>query len=82
MTTYAFSMGPMIYEGPGKDGAPLTLVRAMREVYGVAEARILRLLPDGTYRTIVRNAGSSVRFEHEPSGRIVRRRKVRQRMTY
>ncbi len=74
MLTYAFQIDHVIYEGPGKDGSPLTLVRAMREVYGVGNARVLRLDADGDYRVVVRNAGSSVEVQHAPSGRLLRRR--------
>ncbi len=73
MMQYAFALGPVIYTGPGKDGAELTLVRAIREVYGVGQARVLRLAADGTWVTVVRSAGSIDNVEHVPSGRIVRR---------
>lgn len=74
---YALAFGPVIYTGPGKDGQPLTLVTAMREAYGVGQARILRLAADGTWTTVVRSAGSIDNVEHVPSGRAVYRRKVR-----
>lgn len=61
---YAIKMGPMTYSGY-RDGSPFTLVGAMREVYGVGQAKILR--SDGT--VVVDNAGSSGYVTHVPSGR-------------
>lgn len=64
---YEFEFGPIRYNCH-KDGRPITLVDAIRAVYGVGQARILR--SDGT--VIVNNAGSSVQVTHLPSGRMVR----------
>lgn len=53
-----------------RDGSPITLVAAMREVYGTGNARVLRA--DGT--PVVTNAGSSDAVTYAPTGRTVRRR--------
>jgi ferric-dicitrate binding protein FerR (iron transport regulator) len=63
---YLIQLGHIVYQH--KDGSPFTLPEAMREVYGVGQARILRL--DGT--PAVLNAGSSSEVMHAPSGRRVR----------
>lgn len=65
---YLIQMGPVVYERRG--GGTFTLVEAMREVYGVADTRILRT--DGT--VVVRRAGSSYAVEYAPRGITLRRR--------
>lgn len=52
---------------------PVSLVEAMRSVYGCGNARILRA--DGTLA--VTYAGSSVEVMHAPTGRKVQRRGTR-----
>lgn len=52
------------------DGEGFTLTAAMREVYGVAHARVLRA--DGT--AVVASAGSASQVVHLPTGRTVQRR--------
>ena len=54
-----------------RDSADFSLTDAMRELYGVANARIVRVV-DGS--VVVDNAGSSSEFVHVPSGTTVRRR--------
>lgn len=67
---YLIAIDHVIYERKG--GGTFTLPDALRELRGVAGARILRL--DGT--VAVRRAGSDYAVEHS-SGRTVIRRKVR-----
>ena len=52
------------------DGAAFSLTEALRELYGVGHAGILRV--DGT--VVVDRAGSSSQVVHVPTGRTVRRR--------
>lgn len=68
---YLIAVDHLVYERKG--GQPFTLVEAMREVYGCAHAHVLRL--DGTL--VVLDAGNAHAMVHVPSGRPVRRRKVR-----
>lgn len=72
---YLIQLGPITYERAG--GGMFTLPDAMREVYGVGYARVLR--EDGT--VVVTDAGSTAAVRHAPSGRIVHRRKTRRSWT-
>lgn len=65
---YAIELGGVQYLAA--DGTGFSLTAALRELYGVAGARILRL--DGT--VVVDRAGSSSQVVHVPTGRTVRRR--------
>jgi hypothetical protein len=64
---YLIKIDHLIYVRRG--GGLFTLPEAMREVYGVRGAQVLRA--DGT--VAVRDAGSSVEVTHAPTGRVVRR---------
>lgn len=55
-----------------KDGGAFSLVEAMRELYGVGHAWVIRT--DGT--VVVARAGSAYAFDYVPRGRTIRRRKV------
>lgn len=68
---YLIQLGPVTYEPKG--GGSWSLPEALREVYGVGNARILRT--DGT--VAVSSAGSSTVLIHQPSGRRVYRRSRR-----
>jgi hypothetical protein len=70
---YLIAVDNVIYEWKG--GRPFTLVEAMRELYGCRNAHVIRL--DGTL--VVLHAGNASGVTHVPSGRTIRRRKVRQR---
>jgi hypothetical protein len=61
----------VIYEH--REGRSFTLVEALREVYGVRDASILRA--DG--RPVVLAAGSASEVTHAPTGRTIRRRAAR-----
>lgn len=67
---YLIAFDHIVYEPRG--GGSWTLPQAMREVYGVGHARVLRM--DGT--TVVRDAGNATAVQHVPSGRRVRRGSV------
>lgn len=64
---YLIQLGPIVYE------RRYTLVDAMREVYGVGQARVLRM----DFTPVVTNAGSSVEVTYAPTGRRVPRRIAR-----
>jgi hypothetical protein len=64
---YLIQIDHVVYERRG--GGSFTLPEAMREVYGVGNARVLR--EDGT--EVIRAAGSSYAVTHVPSGRTVLR---------
>ena len=64
---YLIQIDHIVYER--RDGGAFTLPEAMREVYGVNNARVLR--EDGT--EVIRHAGSSYAVTHVPSARTVRR---------
>jgi len=68
---YLIQIDHIIYERKG--GGLFTLPDAMREVYGVGGARILR--EDGTVAVL--SAGSAYAVEHLPTWRTVTRRKAR-----
>lgn len=53
-----------------RNGQLFTLPEAMRQVYGVGNAAVLR--EDGT--VVVNRAGSSYAVEHVPTGRTIVRR--------
>lgn len=65
---YAIEVDGITYLRRG--GGGFSLVEAMREVYGVAHARVLRA--DGT--VVVDSAGSASEVVHVSTGRRVRRR--------
>lgn len=69
---YLIKLGPIVYGR--RDGSAFTLPEALRAVYGVGEATVLR--EDGT--PVVARAGSAYAVTHVPTGREVRRRSVRQ----
>ncbi len=58
------------FEYRPRGGEGFTLTEAMRELYGVAHARVLRI--DGT--PVVAQAGSASQIVYLPTGRTVRRR--------
>lgn len=65
---YLIKLWPgVIYEH--RDGRGFTLVEAMREVYGIGDASIVR--EDGT--PVVLRAGSASEITHAPTGRTIRR---------
>jgi hypothetical protein len=68
---YLIKLGPVTYERRG--GGGFTLPEAMREVYGVGYASVLR--EDGT--TVVSDAGSSVAVKYAPRDRVVWRQSTR-----
>ena len=64
---YLIKLWPgVLYEH--RDGRPFTLVEAMREVYGVRDASIVR--EGGT--PVVLGAGSASQVTHAPTGRTIR----------
>ncbi|OLT09688.1 hypothetical protein BJF78_30145 [Pseudonocardia sp. CNS-139] len=60
----------MIYQH--RDGRAFTLVEALRAVYGVGDASIIR--EDGT--PVVLRAGNASAITYGPTGRTIRRRTV------
>lgn len=74
--SYLVKLDGVTYEPKGAPGGAFTLVDAMREVYGVGGAQVVRL--DGT--VAVDRAGSATEVVHVlPDGR---RRTVRRRLTW
>ncbi|MFG1872119.1 hypothetical protein [Micromonospora arborensis] len=64
---YLIQLGPVVH------GRRYTLVGAMREVYGVGQAQVLRM----DFTPVVTNAGSSYAVTHAPTGRVITRRIAR-----
>lgn len=64
---YLVQLGPIVY------AEPHTLVQAMRTVYGVGHARVLR----ADLTPVVLAAGSASAVVHAPTGRELHRRKTR-----